>query len=124
MTAKLPEPPANVAPFVEALGVDDAVALFLNLGGTEVYLPAQSSRRSMAARTIGADKVDALARVLGHGYYRVPVANTWIAQVMRARGATNAEIARTLRVDVSTVRKWLPAQDGPSRQLDFFSRTG
>ena len=112
--------PANLRPYVEALGVEDAMRLFLSLGGSEVYLPNRSTRRSMAARTIGADQVDKLAAELGAGYIKVPLARQWIAATMQARGESLAEIARTVRVDVATVRKWL----GPSerqQQMDLFN---
>ena len=41
MTAQL-HTPANVAPYVDVLGVDDTLALFLALGGSQIYLPKKS----------------------------------------------------------------------------------
>lgn len=111
--------PANIAPFVEALGVEDAMRFFLSLGGSDIYLPRRSSPRSLAARTIGAAQVDKLAALLGYGYIKVPLARQWIAAVMKANGDSLAEIARTVRADVATVRRWL----GPSeahQQMDLF----
>lgn len=117
--ATTPEPPANIAPFVEALGAEDAVRFFLSLGGSEIYLPRRSSPRSLTARTIGPEKVDKLAARLGYGYIKVPLARQWVAAFMLAQGDSLAEIARTVRADVATVRRWL----GPApseKQMDLF----
>ncbi|UES58524.1 helix-turn-helix domain containing protein [Roseibium aggregatum] len=123
MSVEFPDPPAHVAPYVEALGVEGALALFLSMGGADVYLPKHSTPRSMTARTIGADKVDRLVSVLGYGYYKVPLAKQWCAQVMRVQGHSNAEIARVVRMDVAKVRQLLPSKDSKT-QLDLFSETG
>ncbi|WP_339745622.1 hypothetical protein [uncultured Maricaulis sp.] len=103
--------PANLEPYVTALGVADAERFFLALGGSDIYLPAKSSPRSMAARTIGADRVEKLAAELGPGYIKVPLARKWVARTMMARGESYAEIARTVRADVATVRRWLGPRD-------------
>ncbi|RVG08848.1 helix-turn-helix domain containing protein [Sinorhizobium meliloti] len=117
----MPKPPANLAPYVEAIGAEDAVRLFLALGGTIIYLPKdRSTSRSRAAQVIGARKVETLAGRLGLDYVKVPLAKEWIARVMFAQGETIAEIARTVRSDVSTVRRWLGPSTG-ARQMDLFS---
>lgn len=110
--------PANIAPFVEALGADDAMRLFLSVGGSDIYLPAKSSPRSIAARTVGADRIDKLSKVMGYGYIKVPLARRWVAEQMKAQGATTAEIARTIRADVATVRRWFPSET--AKQLTLF----
>lgn len=114
-----PKIPANLAPYVEALGAEEAERFFLSMGGSDIYLPERSSPRSMAARTIGADKVEKLARVMGAGYVKVPLARKWVAEAMKGRGESYAEIARVVRADVATVRRWLgpKAQDN---QLNLF----
>ncbi|MED5550054.1 MAG: helix-turn-helix domain containing protein [Pseudomonadota bacterium] len=103
--------PANLEPYVTALGQEEAERFFLAMGGSDIYLPNKSSPRSLAARTIGADRVEKLAAAMGPGYYKVPLARQWIARVMNARGASYAEIARTVRADVATVRRWLGPRD-------------
>ncbi len=120
----MPAPPANLEPYVKALGVEGAMALFLSVGGSEIYLPKHSTRRSLAARTIGADKVDQLVNAMGYGYYKVPLAREWCAEVLRAKGESIAEIARTIRADVATVRRWLPSKEITSEQLTLFPKTG
>lgn len=111
--------PAHLEPYVDALGIEDAVHLFLGLGGSQIYLPKRSTPRSQAARTIGAENVDKLAERLGYGYIKVPLARQWVAQVMAGRGDGHNDIARTIRCDVATVRRWLgPASS--QEQLNLF----
>ncbi|PYE86894.1 helix-turn-helix domain containing protein [Phyllobacterium leguminum] len=102
----IPKIPANVAPYVKALGADEAMRLFLSIGGSCIYLPATSTERSVAARTIGEHNVECLAREIGPGYIKIPLARKWVAATMKAKGASHNEIARTLRADVATVRRW------------------
>lgn len=114
--------PAHIAPYVEALGVDDAIRLFLEVGGSPIYLPKdRSSDTSRAATVIGALKVKALADRLGVDYVKVPLAKKWIAEVMFARGESQAEIARTIRSDVATVRRWRLVEN---HQLQLFEPSG
>lgn len=106
--------PAHLHAYVDALGVDGALELFLAMGGSQLYLPKRSGEGSMAATAIGADNVNVLAAALGHGYIKIPLARQWIALVMRARGKTDNEIARTVRADVATVRRWLEGVSRPN----------
>ncbi len=107
--SRLDKTPENIRPFVEVLGEDDTMNLFLTLGGTAVYLPAQSGGNSLLARTIGTDKSDALAAKVGAGHIRIPIARKWIADTMWFQGRTNAEIARVIRCDERTVQRWFNA---------------
>jgi hypothetical protein len=99
--------PAHLAPYVEVLGPVRAADLFLALGGSQIYLPRRSSKRTLAAKTIGAEQVERLAAALGYGYIKVPLARQWVAQVLSADGRSDNEIARMVRADVATVRRWL-----------------
>lgn len=99
--------PAHLAAYVDVLGIEGALALFLSAGGSQVYLPKKSSERTVAAQAIGAENVERLAASFGYGYIKVPLARQWIAEVMRANGDSDNEIARTVRADVATVRRWL-----------------
>ena len=118
-----PDPPAHAAPFVEVLGVDSALALFLEVGGTPVYLTKKPSRRSLILKCVSVSDAERLAKRLGYGYHKVPLVKKWIAAVLRAKGNSNSEIARILHSDVATVRRWLPPKDG-GNQMDFFRKTG
>jgi hypothetical protein len=99
--------PAHVAPYVEAIGAELTVKLFLELGGSQIYLPRRSGKRTPAAKSIGADQVERLARALGYGYIKVPLARQWTAEQLRSQGKSDNEIARLVRSDVATVRRWL-----------------
>jgi hypothetical protein len=108
--------PANLAPYVEVLGTERAVALFLELGGSQIYLAGRrSSERTLAARIIGADQVTRLAAALGDSYIKVPLARRWVARVLREDGKSDNEIARMVRADVATVRRWLGPKPDPSQ---------
>lgn len=109
-SSRLDKVPENLRTYVEILGEDDAMNLFLFLGGTSVYLPAKSGNKSLLSRAVGAEKADALAAELGAGYIKVPIARQWIADTMFFRGHTNAEIARVIRCDESTVRSWFNSE--------------
>lgn len=99
--------PEHLLAYVEVLGVDGATAFFLGVGGSQIYLPKKSSERTLAAQTVGAENVERLAELIGYGYIKVPLARQWVAQVMRSQGKSDNEIARTVRADVSTVRRWV-----------------
>ncbi|RVQ76133.1 hypothetical protein [Sinorhizobium medicae] len=103
-----PDTPAHIAPFVEALGADGAVDMLLEFGGSQIHLsrPDYDNMKSAVAERFGKQAVGALAKVFGAGYIKVPLGRQWIAQVLFERGTSLNEIARTVRADVATVRRW------------------
>ena len=119
----LPRPPAHVAPYVEVLGVDDAILLFTTLGGSETYIPSRPGGASAIVRLLGRDPVERLAQRIGGGIVRVPLAKPWVAAVWYGRGTPVAQIARDLGVTDWTVRRMLASRTGAaapgadSRQL-------
>lgn len=124
--SELPKPPAQVAPYVDALGVDDAVAFLLKFGGSEIYIAENPQSRSRVVKLLGRQKAAALARVSERLPARVPLANRWVAKVLFAKGLPKAEIARRLRTTDKTVREWLRDAPTPDRaQLSLpFDSTG
>lgn len=110
--------PAHLAPYVDLLGADKAIELFLAMGGSELYLPRRSGDNTIIARTIGAANVQRLAAAIGYGYIKVPLARQWIAQTLRDKGKSDNEIAHLVRADVSTVRRWLGPK-GSAQQLNL-----
>ncbi len=52
-----PKPTAQVAPYVDALGVDLAIAFLLRFGGTEVYIAANPRGGSDLEGVIGPDQI-------------------------------------------------------------------
>ena len=124
-----PPTPAHLQPYVEVLGVEGAIELFLALGGSEVYLAGIApTGESLIAERIGADRQMALAARIRYPKTRVPIPKRWIAHCMRATGLSTAEIGRRLHTTDSTIRRWLakaPASsDGRKRpdprQLTLF----
>lgn len=114
MASKSKNPPDYIKPWVEAFGEEDAIQVFLSMGGVTVYLPKKSTDANQLARIVGKEKVDALGQRLGSGYFKVPISNQWIAECLWEQGRTNAEIARILRVDEATVRRWFNTTDAQS----------
>lgn len=99
--------PATPEAFVEALGTERAVAVFLSLGGSTVYLSARPRPGSKLVALIGRDGAEALARTFGAGNLAVPLGNAIAARHLADQGIPRAEIARRLRVARETVRTHL-----------------
>ncbi len=107
MTSYTPKRPAQVAPYVEIMGVDLTVQFLLTFGSGKLYLASNLGEGSRLVQLIGMDN----ARRLGENTHRltrqVPLAKPWLAKVLAAQGMSKNEIARTLRASVQTVRRWL-----------------
>jgi hypothetical protein len=110
--------PAHLAVYVDVLGDDLACEFFLALGGSQIYLSSRSSDRSIAAQVIGAERVEQLAARVDYGYIKVPLARQWVARHLRSKGKSDNDIARQVRADVATVRRWL-ASTPRAEQLDL-----
>jgi hypothetical protein len=101
-----PPPPVQIAPFVQALGLDLAVRFLMEFGGAELNIGADPKGRSRAEALVGRDGILALAGQLSLPR-RVPLAKPFLAAYLHSRGESVAEIARTLRATDVTVRGWL-----------------
>lgn len=100
-------PPANIAPYIDVLGVDGTIDFLLEFGGAELYLAANPKGRSRLAKKIGVEKAAQLAAAAEYFPRRVPTAKPFIAAVWRSRGLPVAEIARRLHSSDVAVRGWL-----------------
>lgn len=107
---RYPAPPAQVAPYVDAMGQRLAVRFLLVFGGAELYIAREPGSRSQLVKLIGQEKAAELAKKDHLLQRRIPLAKPWIAAVLRADGCSVAQIARTLRVSDVTVRKMLKAR--------------
>lgn len=105
-----PRPPAHIEAYVEILGPELAFEFLMEFGGAELYLAA-APKRSRLAHTIGVDKAAALAEQAYRLPARVPVAKRWLAQVLKSKGLSNAEIARKMHVTDVTVRAYLKGSE-------------
>ncbi len=111
--------PAHLENYVETLGDHLAADFFLAFGGSEIYLSQKPTMNSMVVKVIGTEKTAELAKVIHNGHVKVPVARSWLAEYFLSQGWSIAKIARTVRADTATVRRWL----GPApatRQLSLF----
>ena len=112
----MPRPTAQVARYVEVLGVDLAMQFILQFGGGELYLPKEPRGKSEAEKLLGYDKLKALAARQGLESRTVPLAKRWLAEMLHWQGYSNAAIARTLRVSQVTVRTYLAPKHAPARE--------
>lgn len=103
--------PANLRPYIQALGEDGAEQLFLAFGGSQVYLPKnrKTTERSDLHKFLGAENTERLIDAMDGGgvYIKIPLASVWCAYRMYRRGISENKIARAVRSDVATVRDWI-----------------
>ena len=121
-----PKPTAQVAPYVEVLGIDGTVDFLLEFGGAEIYLTTSPKTKSRVVASIGRKQTIALAAISDRLPRRIPLAKPWISAVLKSKGLSNNEIARKLHATDVSVRGWLkkyelpaPAKSEP-RQLPLF----
>ncbi|MGC9368690.1 MAG: helix-turn-helix domain-containing protein [Paracoccaceae bacterium] len=106
------QPPAHIEPYVRVLGQDGALEFLLGFGGAELYMTETPKSRSRLVQAVGRERAVALARAAEHLPRRIPTAKPWLAQVLKAKGLSVAEIARRLHVSDVTVRKYLGGGNG------------
>lgn len=104
----LPRPPAHIEPYVDVLGHEVAICFLLSFVESALYFAKSAGGRSEAEALLGKTKLDALSDRLGAKLtVRIPMGNPWIIATLHARGLPANEIARTVRVSIPTVYKWL-----------------
>ncbi len=96
--------PANILPYLRVLDWNMTCDFFLRFGGGEIYLPKNPKKRGQVAQFIGGDAAARLASVLGNEDVRIPLANRFLARVLRAAGYSMADIARLTRQSDVTIR--------------------
>lgn len=111
--------PAQVEPYVDALGEEDALRFLMEFGGSEVYISARPRKDSPVVKLVGMDKAKALHREAYRLQSRVPLASKWIAQVLyHEKCLPKAKIARMLRTTDVTVRRYVGSE--PDRRQTSF----
>lgn len=115
--------PDYLIPYAEELGEELACNLFLEFGGSTVYLGEKSRKGSKIRTVLDENKCAALAKRMGSGLLKIPLARHWTATVLKNQGNSTGEIARLVRADEETVRRWLKLEnrkDGiGGKQLNF-----
>ena len=102
-----PKPTAQIEPYVEAFGIELAITFLLQFGGAELYVAKDPRGRSQLEALVGPERAKALGANDHRLQRRVPLAKPWLAACFATLGMGTAEIARTLRVSDTSVRKWL-----------------
>ena len=120
----MPRPTAQVAPYVAARGVEQAMLFLLSFGGAELSLAKTPTAQSATAKLLGYDAAKALAArsslTMPQPDHAAPGAarqalarrNAGMAQRLAAQNNATAEIARSLRVSDNSVRRWLKEAKG------------
>jgi hypothetical protein len=115
-----PRVPANLEPFVAAIGVEATAKLLEAFGGTKVYVPKMPDAASPLVEAVGMDAARALAKLWPGEYPRIPKALDWLIHYHRGQDRSIAWIARRLRCTDVTVWKHLTGRQRD--QLDLFER--
>lgn len=106
----MPRATAQVEPYVRALGAELAVTFLLHYGGAELYIRSNPTAETEYASLVGEDGARALAAEAGRMQRRVPLAKSWLIAMLDWQGHSVAEIARTLRMSDTAVRRSLKAR--------------
>lgn len=107
-----PRAPAHVQPFVDALGLDDAVRFLLHFGGAELTI-SPNPRDGELVEVLGLDGARALADLAARTVLprRIPTAKPWLARLLKSEGLSHAKIARKLHVSDVAVRRYVAGQN-------------
>lgn len=89
----------------ELIGEEALVRLAEAFGGTRLYVPARIDARHEIAQAIGLEAARALSARLAPDVIRVPLAREQRARQYRAAQMTNAQIARRLGINETSVNR-------------------
>ncbi|MFN3883252.1 MAG: hypothetical protein ACK4Q4_00660 [Rhodocyclaceae bacterium] len=110
--------PAALAQIAEIAGREAALRLAFRYGGSRVYIPRQFEG-SEIVQIVGAEAAKALAGHFGGESIAVPIGKKALAFWLDEQGWSKEKIAVELRVDRTTVHRWL-ADRMESLQLKLF----
>lgn len=88
-----PQPPAQVAPFVQVLGLEGAIRFILAFGGAELVIARNPRDNNQLVAMFGREAVEALANLTTLPR-RIPLAKGWLAAHFHAEGAYRPDLAR------------------------------
>jgi hypothetical protein len=113
-----PKVPSHIRTYVDALGMDKAVELFLAFGGAPLYLGARPQERAHISSVLNPEQIRRLTKVIGRGHLRLPMPRAFIVQYLAYKDYTVNDIARKLHVTDVTVRNLLKGRC--KRQIEMF----
>lgn len=99
---------------LKLIGEPAFVALAEAFGGTRLYVPTKIDDQHEIAKAVGIDAARQLSRRLAPDQIEVPLARDLRARHYRARGLSQAEVARRLGMTENGVRKLLKRTGGDS----------
>jgi len=111
------------------LGMDGYISLCGDLGGTRLYVPYSFSDEHAVVGAVGRDLADKLSRAMAPATIRVPLARRERALYWRAKGLSDAAVARKLGMTENGIGKLfareqaLPERPGSAsrdRQMSLF----
>ncbi|WP_341893865.1 helix-turn-helix domain-containing protein [Ferrovibrio terrae] len=111
--------PAALANIAEIAGREAALRLAFKYGGSRVYIP-KKYLGSDIAQLLGNESARALAKHYGGESISIPIGKKALAFWLAEQGQAVEEIARTLRVDRTTVHRWF-SRRMDSLQLKLFA---
>ena len=89
---------------IEGAGYDAAMTLALACGGSRIYIP-QNVRNTRLERLVGTEVTAAISKVSANCVIEVPLANERLVFWLEARGESQDEIARKLRLTRRAVQR-------------------
>lgn len=113
----IPPPPVEIRYLTDILGIEATLDLMRHYGGSRVYVPANPSEDSPLVKALGLDVARRLADIAGKTTIKVPLAKAWRSRVLRAQGHSEAQVARMLGIDESTVARHVRPKEDRFNQL-------
>jgi hypothetical protein len=113
-----PKVPAHIRPYVDALGLEKAVELFLTFGGSGIYLSKRPQERGDLGAVLSVSQILALTREIGTGYISLPMPKQFLMRHFHHQGLSANKIARKLHTTAATVYRNVASSD--ARQIDLF----
>ena len=111
-------PPAEAQRLIDLIGVEHALRLMEQHGGSRVFVPVRANPKQRLARELSPAAEAALVEEFGGNNLEVPLCKAWRARIYRAGGMTHRKIALALGCHERSVRGWLST--GPdTRQSSF-----
>lgn len=103
------------------LGAEATLTLVEACGGTRIFIPRRPTEANELTAKVGLGVVQLLCEHWGGDYLKVPVARGWRILILRSRGLTYPEIARTLNCSENTVWRTLNKRHRADSQPDMFT---
>lgn len=112
--------PHGLQVLCDAAGVDAALKIALERGGSRFRIP-QKAAGSVLEDIVGIDAAVRIVNDLADERIDIPLAKTILSDWLRGQGWSQERRAMALKISRRTVQYWDSPQGAPSRQDDLFS---